>query len=382
MRGRRSSRSAAVVLAGCVGLAVMAPGLALAAPITSATTEAECNDAGGSWVGGACETTSSSTTTTTTTTTSTAPETDTSSSVPSGSVAGVTPADGTTDAVDGGGSATPGSGSGQSSAARSAATAPGSTTGTAETTTETTTATAPTTTGGDDATGAGAPVTRAAVADSGQQLAQQLTTIQLPDGTTLPVTFEPGKGNLPLGGNRLTELPSNPTAQQVCRFFASGLSVPDAQVTQVSQALTGLCDRLAVNGTADPEQVQQEVVRCYHECVSFDVRSVYFTYWNHRYDVDCDELTYDEANAILDWDRSDPFRLDGDDDGVACEWNAHDDDEVAYVHYDGYPEGGVSTGDGSTGTGASDVEVALAAGALAGLGVTGMVVVRRFARQG
>ncbi|MHC1558478.1 excalibur calcium-binding domain-containing protein [Actinomycetospora sp. C-140] len=370
MRGRRSSRSAAVVLAGCVGLAVIAPGLALAAPITSATTEAECDAAGGSWIGGACEDTSS-----TTTTTSTAADTDTSSSVPSGGVAPVIPAEGTTDVVDGGGSSLPGSGSERSSAARTGPTA-------TEPTTETTTTTAPTTTGGDDATGAGAPVARATVADTGQQLAQQLTTIQLPDGTTLPITFEPGKGNLPLGGNRLTELPSNPTAQQLCRFFASGLSVPDAQVTQVSQALTGLCDRLAVNGTADPGQVQQEVVRCYHECVTFDVRTVYFSYWNHRYDVDCDELSYDEANAILDWDRSDPFRLDADGDGVACEWNAHDDDEVAYVHYDGYPEGGVSTGDGSTETGASDVEVALAAGALAGLGVTSMVVVRRFARQG
>ena len=42
MKGRRSSRSAAVVLAGCVGLAVIAPGLALAAPVAGATTEEEC----------------------------------------------------------------------------------------------------------------------------------------------------------------------------------------------------------------------------------------------------------------------------------------------------------------------------------------------------
>ena len=71
-------------------------------------------------------------------------------------------------------------------------------------------------------------------------------------------------------------------------------------------------------------------------------------YWHHRYDVDCDELTYDEANAILDWDRSDPFRLDRDDDGEACEANAHGDD-VETVVYDSYPVGGVATGDGSTG---------------------------------
>ena len=104
-------------------------------------------------------------------------------------------------------------------------------------------------------------------------------------------------------------------------------------------------------------------------------------YWHHRYDVDCDELTYDEANAILDWDRSDPFRLDRDDDGEACEANAHGDD-VETVVYDSYPVGGVATGDGSTDSGASGVEVALAAGALGGLGVTGLTLVRRFARQG
>ena len=48
MKGRRSSRSAAVVLAGCVGLAVMAPGLALAAPLDG-LTETECTSAIGTW---------------------------------------------------------------------------------------------------------------------------------------------------------------------------------------------------------------------------------------------------------------------------------------------------------------------------------------------
>jgi hypothetical protein len=56
--------------------------------------------------------------------------------------------------------------------------------------------------------------------------------------------------------------------------------------------------------------------------------------------------------------------------------------------------GGVATGDGSTESevelrsaaspapGASGAEVALAAGALSGLGVTGLALVRRFAREG
>ena len=45
MKGRRSSRSAAVVLAGCVGLAV-APGLALAAPRPAHATGATCETLG------------------------------------------------------------------------------------------------------------------------------------------------------------------------------------------------------------------------------------------------------------------------------------------------------------------------------------------------
>src|SRR4051812_7537744 len=42
MRGRKSSRGAAVVLAGCVGLAVMAPGLAVAGPLVPPTSNAGC----------------------------------------------------------------------------------------------------------------------------------------------------------------------------------------------------------------------------------------------------------------------------------------------------------------------------------------------------
>src|SRR5690242_8405603 len=85
MRGRRGSRSAAVVLAGCVGLAVVAPGLALAAPI-SGVTPAECQTAGGTWTAatGTCDDGATSGSTTggsgssgsgsTTTTTTTTPE--------------------------------------------------------------------------------------------------------------------------------------------------------------------------------------------------------------------------------------------------------------------------------------------------------------------
>ena len=39
-------------------------------------------------------------------------------------------------------------------------------------------------------------------------------------------------------------------------------------------------------------------------------------------DVDCPELSYEEAQAILAADPSDPNRLDADNDGEACEQNA------------------------------------------------------------
>ncbi len=39
-------------------------------------------------------------------------------------------------------------------------------------------------------------------------------------------------------------------------------------------------------------------------------------------DVDCPQLSYDEANWILAQDPSDPHRLDADNDGIACEANA------------------------------------------------------------
>ncbi|MDP9487447.1 MAG: excalibur calcium-binding domain-containing protein [Actinomycetota bacterium] len=39
-------------------------------------------------------------------------------------------------------------------------------------------------------------------------------------------------------------------------------------------------------------------------------------------DVDCPDLSYDEANWILAQNPSDPHQLDADNDGIACEANA------------------------------------------------------------
>jgi len=59
-------------------------------------------------------------------------------------------------------------------------------------------------------------------------------------------------------------------------------------------------------------------------------------------DVDCDEVSDEEAQRILDADRNDPNDLDSDDDGVACEEDVivGNDDEVVI------PSGGVNTGGG------------------------------------
>ena len=42
------------------------------------------------------------------------------------------------------------------------------------------------------------------------------------------------------------------------------------------------------------------------------------------WDLDCSQLSYDEAQAVLAADRHDPNRLDGDHDGIACERNYRD----------------------------------------------------------
>jgi hypothetical protein len=249
----------------------------------------------------------------------------------------------------------------------------------------------------------GTPVDTSVASEAGNrllaQLEPQLAGITLPGGIELPDTFVPGSGNLDLGDlGGLLELPENPNPQQVCSFLAGGLTVPDDQVEALSQAFVDLCGQLPAAGALDLDQLLGDLLDVLRGLLDalpdapvdpgtipneapHYVPANYWGYWHKQYDVDCPELTYDEANAILAWDRSDPFRLDRDNDGEACEANAHGDD-VEYVEYIGYPVGGVATGDGSTGSGASGVEVALAAGMLSGLGVTGLALVRRFARQG
>ena len=56
-------------------------------------------------------------------------------------------------------------------------------------------------------------------------------------------------------------------------------------------------------------------------------------------DVDCDEVSDERAQEILDADKSDPHNLDDDNDGIACEEEVIVQRDVVVV-----PNGGVNTG--------------------------------------
>lgn len=66
-------------------------------------------------------------------------------------------------------------------------------------------------------------------------------------------------------------------------------------------------------------------------------------------DVDCDEVSPEEAQRILNADRSDPNNLDQDNDGIACEVDEilpDDDNGVTVNNNVAVPSGGVATGGG------------------------------------
>ncbi|MDD7942532.1 hypothetical protein PHK61_29380 [Actinomycetospora lutea] len=418
MRGRRSSRSAAVVLAGCVGLAVIAPGLALAAPVAGVTSEAECEDlgVGYTWVNGVCDDGETAVVEDEDTTSAgdedvtlpagedTTPPAGEDTTPPAGE--DTTPPAGEDTTPPAGEDTTPPAGDEEVTppAGDDEVTPPADDeevtppaddeevtppAGDQEVTPPAGNDDATPPAGNDDATPpAGdeqAPAPKAdAVEDVIPDLQQEIDDI-LPDAGANPIKL-PGLPTIPQ--------PVDGTFTNVndaCLNAISKLEFPAGTtgLERLSAQLQGFCYGLNTTDVHVCLEHLRDVIKhlCptvieYNTTINFINTHVSYewwgAYWTHRYDVDCDEVTYDEANAILDWDRSDPFRLDRDDDGIACERNAHEH-EVDYVSY---PEGGVSTGDGSTSTGASPVEVALAAGALGGLGAIGLVLVRRYARQG
>lgn len=96
-------------------------------------------------------------------------------------------------------------------------------------------------------------------------------------------------------------------------------------------------------------------------------------------DLDCSDFVFQEdAQAEFNRDPSDPFRLDADNDGIACEVLPHRTSPTATSAATAVPERGVNAGVGG-GTGPADFEVAAGAGlALLGLALaSGRVVQRR-----
>jgi hypothetical protein len=83
-----------------------------------------------------------------------------------------------------------------------------------------------------------------------------------------------------------------------------------------------------------------------------------------------------DAQTVLMNDPSDPYNLDGDNDGHACDWGVGRDTRA----YTGYPVGGIAAGDGSdSGPNFGQVMFLLIAGIGAGAGVVrgGQVVAAR-----
>lgn len=205
-----------------------------------------------------------------------------------------------------------------------------------------------------------APVTTAAVTDS----LAGLTGFRLPSG--LPITD--ALANLPLGnldlGGTIPTLPSSgsfTSPRDACLFLASRVTVGDDAVDALSGQFASFCN--ALPGSFDPSSgypdlpsLADALDRLCHGLKDTHV-------WHHsdgRDDINCPEVSYDQAQQILAEDPSDPNNLDGDNDGEACEDNPRDYETVS-ADYDGYPQGGVATGDSAPG-----LEPGLA-GALAGL---------------
>jgi hypothetical protein len=96
-------------------------------------------------------------------------------------------------------------------------------------------------------------------------------------------------------------------------------------------------------------------------------------------DLDCSDFAFQEdAQAEFNRDPSDPFRLDADDDGIACEVLPHRTSPAVTPTATTFPQRGVDAGMGG-GTGPTDLEVAAGVG-LALLGLTlasGRVLQRR-----
>jgi hypothetical protein len=361
MRAGRGIRVAAVGLVGLVGLAVVAPGIASADTATPTCTSGQVVEAG------VCV--PAATGSTTVPEPAPAPAT-----VPSVSGQAPTATDGTSGSS---GTGAPASPSVPTSSGGSAATGGGAAgetvpSGPADGTTP------PVVTPETVVTDTPATVSKAAAALTGVPAT----------GTSLGDVL----GNLPTGN--LTGLPTIPelpaggtftNPQDACVYLASKVNAPTGQESALGGQFASFCDALPDSfGAGDLTGLISKLTDLLDALKATPAPPSPSTHttpihaaWGDLpasfHDLDCGQLTYDEAQAVLADDRSDPNHLDGDHDGIACERNQRDYRTVC-DDYTGYPVGAVATGDSAP---AVDPRVATALGGIALAAVAGAGVTRR-----
>jgi excalibur calcium-binding domain-containing protein len=355
MRAGRGIRAAAVLTVGLVGLAVIAPGIASGATMPECTTDQVL-------VAGQCESTPTGSTT--------APGP--AVTVPSAS----DPAPATTDGTSG------------SSGAGASSPAPPSVP----------------TSSGDSAADTGAPaaeqapavgttpavvIPKLAVADTPVTVSKAATALTGTPaaGTSLGDVL----GNLPAGNlaglPTIPELPAGGTftnPQDACVYLASKVNAPAGQESALGGQFASFCgalppsfDSLGLTGLISKLTDLLSALKATPTPAPSTHTAPIHTAWGDLpgsfHDLDCAQLTYDEAQAVLADDPSDPNHLDGDHDGVACERNPRDYRTVC-DDYVGYPVGAVATGDSAP---VADPQVATALGGLALAALAGTSMTRR-----
>ena len=201
-------------------------------------------------------------------------------------------------------------------------------------------------------------------------------------------------GSLPPGNLVLPDtVPSLPesgefgNARDACLYLASKVNAPTGSEAALGEQFAGFCDGLPTLSTSSLTDLITALTKLLSGLKATPTPSTsthttpIHTAWGDLpasfHDLDCAQLTYDEAQAVLADDPSDPNHLDGDHDGVACERNPRDYRTVC-DDYTGYPVGAVATGDSAPVT---DPRVATALGGLALAAVAGATVTRREERD-
>ena len=338
MVGRRGVRTAAVLMAGMVGAALVAPGLASAqeTPTTTTTAPAACGANGLPLAGDLfCEPASSGSSVTPSTETET-PGSTTTTSEPSAPVA---PLPGVDDLLPG------------------TETSPSPSTDAPEADTSSTDSTAP---------AAARTATLAAIAPMQSTLDKAVIENleageeETPLVTPLAAVLTPAQLAAFFPDGVPTEAPTggftNP--QQACAFFGSQITGSDPSGT-LGEGFNTFCASLPTSFGADgltgltdligaltdllgalPQGIDMTGTATATTPAAYESQFSPYLTGSGANLYNCGDLDQATAQAIYDTDPSDPNRLDGDNDGLACE-----DGGTHNASYSGYPQGGVATGD-------------------------------------